>query len=253
MLFKKGDIVVGNEGAEKYGITSDGTYWKVTKDCKAGEDLTLDGNDNEDKGPWYVNPKNFDLVKPVGHTFKPGDKVKLNPMCKVGYKYLNITLCPEMVFSGARTIKEVHGDRSITLQEDSNWWYSDDMFIPATPEVTRPKTPIIIDGEEYEIIDKVADIVTLRKHSDISVGDKVEVVNNGATYSTASLNMLKNITDNEEYLVRYAYGSSPEKGFTGKVLAKGCHCSFDDREIFLIGYESYGRLFLMGAYGIKKV
>lgn len=29
MLFKKGDIVVGNEGASIYGITDEGTYWKV--------------------------------------------------------------------------------------------------------------------------------------------------------------------------------------------------------------------------------
>lgn len=224
------------------------------EDCGEGDELTISGNDNKSNGPWYVNPKNFDLVKPAGHTFKPGDKVKLNPMCAVQFDYNGITLLEDMFFEGIRTVESAN-NISISLKEDNVWMYSDDMLIPATPVATRHRTTIIIDGEEYTILSKSDKDITLRKceYSDISVGDKVEVVNTGAIYSTASIGMIKNITDNEEYIVRYAYGSSPENGFTGTVLAKGRHCSFEDREIFLIGDESYGRVFLIGTYGIKKV
>ena len=256
MLFKKGDIVVGNERARVYGITEEGTYWKVMEDCGEGDELTINGNDNKSNGPWYVNPKNFDLVKPTGYTFKIGDKVKLNPMCAVQRDYNGITLLEDMFFEGIRTVESVITSNCvISLKEDNVWMYSDDMLIPAIPVSTRPNTPIIIDNEKYIIIGKIDNDITLRKceYSDISVGDKIEVVNSGAIYSTANSNMLKNITDNEEYLVRYAYGSSPENGFTGTVLAKGRHCSFEEKEIFLIGDENYGKLFLIGTYGIKKV
>lgn len=84
----------------------------------------------------------------------------------------------------------------------------------------------------------------------IKVGDMVEVVNNGQTYSTYTDWCYKNLPFN--LVKQYAYNVTPYTGTVGKVVYIAPHL-LDNKSKIVAIKDNKNRIFLIGESGLKKV
>lgn len=84
----------------------------------------------------------------------------------------------------------------------------------------------------------------------IKVGDMVEVVNNGQTYSTYTDWCYKNLPFN--LVKQYDYSVTPYTGTVGKVVCIAPHLLDNNSKIVAI-QDNRNRIYLIGEPGLKKV
>lgn len=84
----------------------------------------------------------------------------------------------------------------------------------------------------------------------IKVGDMVEVVNNGQTYSTYTDWCYKNLPFN--LVKQYAYGITPYTGTVGKVMCIAPHLVSKNSKVVAI-QDNKNCIYLIGEHGLKKV
>lgn len=90
------------------------------------------------------------------------------------------------------------------------------------------------------------------KVGEITVGDMVRVVNTGALYST-NIRKVKEMTNDKNVLVRYAYGD--DKGFYPESERNELDCEYKVIEIsddFLLIEKKHGEVLLIEKRGVKK-
>lgn len=262
--FNVGDIVIGNDLAEEmYSITCKGTLWEVLK-C-TGDYLSIC---NTEEGEFSsVEPKAFDLYKPVDYKFKQGDKVKLAPNVRVDRRYNNITLLGCMVFAGVREISTV-GPASYDVE---GFCYSGAMLIPEHPVTYSPR---FCTGDTATLTDcngnSIKVVITqglnengcfIKQVSDeIEIGDTVIVTDRGFSYTTA-LEWFNEIVEAcgfseevaSEYKFKFNYNQDPENGSEYRVVGKSTNKEVGRSQptIYLIIGED--RTYIIGEEGVKKV
>lgn len=73
--------------------------------------------------------------------FKVGDRVRINPKCKVGETYDRIDLLGCMYFDGYREIDIVDTPTTVGIRDDKGkrWWYSNEMLIKEDTKMDKVK------------------------------------------------------------------------------------------------------------------
>lgn len=105
---------------------------------------------------------------------------------------------------------------------------------------------ITIEGEKYCIKYDGANNPPRVARISIDLGDVVKITNPDLIYTTAN-KLLQNMTGNNDYYIRYAYGcKSIELGTECVVLARGE--DFSGREVFLVRRKGIldGAVYIMG-------
>lgn len=111
---------------------------------------------------------------------------------------------------------------------------------------------ITIEGEKYCIKYDGTNPPVLTRVP-IGIGDVVKITDNGLIYATAN-KILRSMTCNEDYYIRYAYGCRfLEIGDECVVL--NCGEDLDGREVYLVRRKGIldGAVYIMGKNGVSFV
>lgn len=261
--FNVGDIVIGNDLAdEMYSITYKGTLWEV----RSIYDDRMAICNTEDMFT-SVEPKAFDLYKPVDYKFKKGDKVKIAPNVRADKRYEGITLLDGMLFDDVREISAV---RPVGYYVEG-LCYSGAMLIPDHPVTSVPR---FCTGDTATLTDCSGNTIKVvitqglneegcfikQVSEEIEIGDTVIVTDNGDSYTT-SLEWFNEIVQASqisedmamEFAFAFDYDREPPMNLSYKVVGKSTNKTSgrSNETIYLIQRDS--RTYIMGEEGVKKV
>lgn len=196
---------------------------------------------------------NYELMKKLCSTFDKSYGVKMWKNGKLIYDSTKSNVSPKPNNNAPKTIKgdydlSIHGNKIVLVDNRDGTTveakcHPDDNFDIGNGIKKAFKKM----NEKREEIKKAKE----EEDKKIKVGDWVEVVNCGQTYSTYPEWLYDKV--NFEYIRRYCYNYCPSNSEIGRVVAVGTHEI--DKERILVAFETKYKnvVYIVNQKGLKKV